>query len=142
MLVEKLSKLSGEGVVVKVRSDVRLQGGKKNSMVDNVTKEYKMEVVLTEKGLYESTMKKEVDKDFVAKKRPWGTRVGTSCIIEHKGVDYVEFIVDKMLTDVTYFYKGEEIAKDKIVGLKDSTRSESDVGLRCMKVGNIVSVIL
>ena len=50
------------------------------------------------------------DFDFVAKPRKWGQRIGTTSIISHNGMMYVEARLLKNL-ETHYFHNGQEIDK-------------------------------
>lgn len=85
--------------------------------------------------------------DFVPKKRPWGTRIGDSPLIEHKGQLYLEYQPDQV-DDVAYELDGSAVpevelepwlrpkAKSSLQGVDD------EVVVRLVKLSNLVSVSL
>jgi len=121
-------------LILTVETQCRLSGGKKNDMLNRVTKRYDVLVELSKKALYESRMK-EIDPSFNISERKWGKRIESGCMIEHKGSKYIECFIKELTTGVTYLLDGNTINKEDIIGFKETPRN--DVGLVCYKVNNI-----
>ena len=111
-------------------TSVTLKGGKKNPMQNRVTKKTTgANVILfsnTEHNPYEAMVKRRMEAEgkdpetFEVKPRAWGTRVGHSPFIEHKGKYYLEVIFRSSGTS-EFFLDGEPIAREDIEGLDDES---------------------
>jgi hypothetical protein len=138
-----LSSRSSNKVILTWESTPTLLGGKKNPMQGLITKMSTAEVTLSGTGIYAARKvdEGEFSSSDEVKKRTWGMRVGNSCIIEHNGKMYVEFLVDGT-PKTSYLYKNpdtnklEDIKKEDIQGLKPSHR-DSNVLICCVPCDNI-----
>lgn len=94
---------------------------------------------------YEGNVNKALEKqgekaDFKAQKPAWGTRVGESCLIEHKGQFYFDMRVLRSLK-VKYMLDGKKIDKAKIADwLRKSSPATAGVVVRRPKIDNIQKV--
>lgn len=125
---DKLSSISGNQATLSWQSIPKLKGGKGNPQQGRIRKVSTAPVTLGGTGVYAMRKLAEGEFDSVTevKDRAWGTRVGNSCIIEHKGGFYAEFYTDaKPVT--TYYLDDEEIAKEDIDGLPESKRDSKVV---------------
>ena len=96
----KIIQMLDREVFLTYTSVVALAGGKKNPMVNRVTKETKLKVLLIgNENTYKNLMV-EADPYYIAKPRQWGIRLCTG-VIEHKDETYVEMIAKEIL-DVKY----------------------------------------
>lgn len=132
-----LSSRSGKTVRLSWESTPKLKGGKSNTQQGRVTKLSTATVTLGATGVYAT---RKVDEGEFAssdevQKRKWGSRVGNTCIIEHKGAEYVEFYVDGT-PETSYFLDNAEIRKDEVVGLPDNRR-DSNVMIVTVKAENV-----
>ena len=132
-----LSSRSGSQVTLSWDSTPKLKGGKKNPQQGRVSKISTAKVTLSGTGVYAS---RKVDEGEFAssdevKSRPWGTRIGNTCVIEHKGAEYIEFLLDGT-PQTTFFLDHDEIAKDDIVGLSNNSR-DSKVLICTVKAVNV-----
>jgi len=118
---------------------VPLKGGKSNPMKDKVTKRVTRSKVQIFGNVHQNGYGNMVARRLVAEgKDPeefelgqlkWGTRVPGSAFIEHKGSYYVQVIFQES-GSVEYFYNGQMIEKDKIIGLDEKEpRDDSQGGL-------------
>ncbi len=132
-----LSTRSGTQVILTWESNPKLKGGKKNPQQGHVTKLSTAKVTLSGTGVYASRKvdEGEFSSSDEVQKRKWGTRIGNTCVIEHKGVEYVEFLVDGT-PKTTYFLDDKEIPKSDVVGLSDSKR-DSNVIICCVKSASV-----
>ena len=101
---------------------------------------------------YENMVKKKLvtegkdPLDFVAGSLPWGTRIGDSILIEHKGQVYVQMIF-KSSGDTTFRNGASVIDKNDIIGMpksKPSAESQGEltdkVTIRTVKLDSIVKL--
>lgn len=134
--VDALSALSGRVVVMSWESKPKLKGGKSNKQQGQVVKVSTATVTLGAPGLYATrkVMEGEFDSADEVQKPVWGTRRGASCIIEHKGSEYIEAILDDA-PEVDYFLNGSKVDKSEIVGLPAS-RGDA-VKIMRVKAGNV-----
>jgi hypothetical protein len=121
---------------------VKLKGGKKNPMQGRVTKRTVNSNVMifsnTDNSPYETMVKRRMEEEgkdpsiFELKPRAWGTRVGKSPFIEHKGNYYLE-VIFRTSGKTTYYLDGKEIEKSDIEGLdekeKDAAEDTSQGGI-------------
>jgi hypothetical protein len=132
----KIIQMLDREVLLTYTSVVALAGGKKNEMVNRITKETKLKVLLIgNENTYKNIML-EADPYYIAKARQWGIRLCTG-LIEHKDETYVEMIAKETL-DVKYFLDGDLIDSSEITGLKESALRAID--FRCVKIANILSI--
>jgi hypothetical protein len=128
----------------------KLKGGKKNPMQGRITKVVTgantMVFASTDSSGYQSMVHKRMEKEgkdpeiFEVGKRAWGTRVGNSCFIEHKGQYYIE-VFYMGAGEVSYFLDNEPIEKDDIEGLNESKpKAESQGGIEDKVVIRTLSV--
>lgn len=152
-LKEMIGKINGTAPAsIDTHTEVKLLGGKKNPQLGRVTKrnvDGKIVLSNSSRNVYEFMVKKrliEEGKDFTEfelKARPWGTRIGDTCFIEHKGEIYLEIIYEKSGKTI-YYLDGEEISEDEIQGLPEKKVNEdSQAGLenkviiRTVKISSI-----
>lgn len=129
MIEKAVGNISGNNFVgLSTVTEVKLKGGKKNTMQGRVQKH-------TETGScmifsnqssngYENMVKKRLEKEgknaesFQLSARAWGERLQNSCFVEHKGEKYLEVI---FLGKPRSFYTldGIEIDKKDIEGLEE-----------------------
>lgn len=134
--VVTLTDLSGTTATLSWQSYPKLKGGKGNPQQGLVRKVSTAQVTLGGNGVY--AMKKVIEGEFKSvvdvQDRKWGERRGNSCIVDHKGAEYVEFYVEsKPVT--TYFLGDNSIEKDDIVGLSER-KHDSEVIIACIKAEN------
>lgn len=136
--VSDLSSRSGNTILLSWESTPTLTGGRKNPMQGRVTKLSTGTVTLGATGAY--AIRKVEEGEFSSsdevQKRPWGSRIGNTCIIEHKGAMYAEFFYEDK-PHSTYFLDNVVIAKDDIIGLPVNTRKDTKVLLSTVKAANI-----
>lgn len=132
-----LSSRSGDTVTLSWESAPKLKGGKGNAQQGRVTKISTARVTLGATGAY--AIRKVEEGEFRSsdevKSRTWGTRIGNTCVIEHKGADYIEFYVDGK-PQTSYFLDSVSIDKDQIVGLPASRR-DTNVMIVTVKAANV-----
>lgn len=132
-------------------SDVKLTGGKKNPLQGLVEKEVlKARVELTRKDTYSNEVKARLisegknPDEFKVQKRPWGTRIGDSPIIEHKGNKYLECIfLNNPDVAAKYYVNGYEHDPSLIEGFRNVNESKELVNsiiLRCIKFENLTEI--
>lgn len=124
--ISDISRLSGRKVRLSWESTPKLTGGKANPMKDRVTKLSTALVTLGETGAYAKRKVEEGEfssSDEVQKPK-WGSRVGNTCIIEHKGNMYVDLIVEEK-PKRTFFLDDSEIDQSEIVGLPKDRRDSN-----------------
>ena len=112
-------------------TDITLVGGKSNAMQGRVTKLVtgsNVQVFGNNKSnAYSNMVKRRLEKegkdpaDFTLSPRAWGQRIPGTCFVEHKGKHYVEVIFIKA-GEVQYLLDGKPIAKEDVVGLKETAR--------------------
>jgi len=134
--LDALAALSGRRVVLSWESKPKLKGGKKNPQQGRVVKVSTATVTLTEPGTYAKRMVKEGEWDSSdeIQGRKWGIRRGATCIIDHKGLEYVESLIED-IPEVDYFLDGKKVDKSEIVGLPES-RSDA-VKVMALKPENV-----
>ena len=93
---------------------------------------------------YEGAVKREVDSDFIAGPRPWGTRVPNCPVIAHKkGQEgalnfYLEMrVLDNLET--TYYLDGEKVTPDQMEEIQKwfKPERETEVELKTLKLESI-----
>jgi len=141
MNINEIKKLSGKPVTLVWSSTPKLKGGKKNPQQGLVTKTTVADVTLSSAGSYGQRKVTEGEYDTIAdvKPRAWGSRVGETCVIEHKGNFYVEFYLEGE-SQTTYYLDGNIIPKDDVEGLPENKR-DSEVKISTIKIENLSSVI-
>jgi len=139
--VDELKKLSGKTVTIVTRTRVDLLGGKKNPMKGRVTKVTSSEVDLGSAGEYGRRMVETGVYESLADVKPasWGTRQGDTCIFEHKGNLYVEYLPSDTRKS-TYYLDDEVIDYEKIEGTKAPRPKSDKVEYRKIKLESVVSV--
>jgi len=87
---------------------------------------------------------KEVD--FTAEKRAWGTRIGTTPLIEHKGQTYLEIFCQHPGV-TTYYLDDTPINEEDIIGLSRPSHNEEAQGgiddqvvIRSVKAESIIGM--
>ena len=134
----QLHDLSGVQVTLSWQSYPKLKGGKSNPQQGLVRKVSTAVVTLSGTGVY--AMRKVQEGEFKSvvdvQARKWGVRRGNSCVIDHKGSEYVEFLVDSPIK-TTYKLGDNDIAKSDVVGLPDRA-SDSEVKIACVKAENVL----
>jgi hypothetical protein len=94
---------------------------------------------------YEADVNRSLEKqgeeaDFVAKAPAWGTRIGDTCLIEHKGEHYFDLRVLRSLR-TRYAVDGKTVAKSTIADqLRPSSKPTAGVCVRRPKIRNITSI--
>ncbi len=101
---------------------------------------------------YENMVKKKLIKegkdplDFVAGSLPWGTRIGNSPLIEHKGQIYIQLIFMKG-GDTVYRHGATVIEESEIQGFTPPKKKEESQGgledeviIRTLKLDSIVKL--
>ena len=139
---EKLKEMTGkEATIVWQSQPLKLLGGKSNPQQGRVTKITCARVKLGQAGEYDRQKVQEGEYQTVAevKERKWGTRLGESCLIEHKGNYYLEVFIlgDKVST---YYLDDQEIDYDDIQGMNPK-ESDSAVQYRDIRLSGIASVV-
>ncbi len=134
--VATLSDLSGTFATLSWQSYPKLKGGKSNPQQGLVRKVSTAQVQLGGTGVY--AMKKLQEGEFKSltdvQERKWGERRGNSCVVDHKGAEYVEFyVLDKPVT--TYFLGDNSIEKEDVQGLSERPH-DSEVIIACIKAEN------
>ena len=132
-----LSSRSGATVRLSWESTPKLLGGKGNAQQGRVTKLSTAVVQLGGTGIYATRKVSEGEfrSSDEVQPRKWGKRVGNSCVVEHKGAEYIEFFVDGK-PETSYFLDSDEIRKDEVVGLNDKPR-DSNVMIVTVKAANV-----
>ena len=134
-----LSDRSGRKATMSWQSVPKLKGGKNNAQQGLVRKVSTAQVTLSGTGVY--AMRKVTEGEFQSvtdvQERKWGTRRGNSCVVDHKGAEYVEFLVDGK-PETTYFLGDNPIDKEDIVGL-NSRDSDSAVRICCVKAATVLA---
>lgn len=132
-----LSSRSGNKVTLSWESVPKLKGGKGNPMQGKIRKISTADVTISGTGVYASRKvdEGEFSSSDEVQQRKWGTRIGNTCVIEHNGHMYIEFLVDGTPKS-TYKLDGKEIAKDDVTGLNPSKR-DSNVLICTVKAENI-----
>lgn len=116
-------------------TQVKLPGGKKNSMQGRVQKVMENANVIiysnsSNNGYAEMVKKRMLNEgkdpnEFQLKPRAWGTRIGNSPFIEHNGKHYFECMFISPGT-VTYLLDGKPVDKSEIEGLEiEKEKSEA-----------------
>ena len=82
---------------------------------------------------YEGNVNRERERegltaDFKASAPAWGTRVGNSCIIEHKGKKYIDFRLLNVL-DTEYIADGKKVNIDDIKDFLPKRKSSGRQGV-------------
>ncbi len=126
--VKTLKSLKGCAIVgISSETTVKLLGGKKNPMLNRVTKVMDVGNVMVfcnkKSNGYENMVSRRLEKEgkekssFKLGRRVWGERVENTPFIEHKGSIYLETIF-LSTPKVKYLLDGEPIDKQDIEGLK------------------------
>lgn len=155
-LVGALAQVQGSSIAsIDTRTTVELAGGKKNPMQGRVVKVTTGANVMfftnTNSNAYENMVHRRLQaegkdpENFQLSPRRWGTRVADTPFVEHKGQLYAEVVYLKPPKLVQYFLDGVAIAKDAIIGLKDTKEAEqgdleNKVILRDFKLESITAV--
>lgn len=145
-LFTSLSKIKGNAIAsIETKSQVKLTGGKKNPMMNRVEKVTSGGSVQffgnSKSNGYLSKKKRLAEKDGIdpetieLKKRPWGTRIDNTPLVEHNGKFYAELIYIKP-PKVKYLLDGKPIEKTDIVGMPKSKKT-NEIVLRTMKLETI-----
>lgn len=157
LLNPTVSGISGNSFVgLDTLTTPKLKGGKKNEQQGLVTKSVVGSHVQVfqnkKKNGYASMVQRRLNKDgstteFELKPRTWGVRVEGTPIIEHKGGYYLEVIFMKAGL-VEYFFEGNTIEKNDVVGL-DTDKKEGKQGglkdkviIRTYKIESLVRVTI
>lgn len=116
---------------------VKLKGGKKNPMLDRVTKVMTGATVMSfnrggEEGGYENMVNRRLqvegkDVEFTVGPRKWGTRVEGKPIVEHNGEKYLEVVFLKP-GKTHYELDGQPIEAKDIIGLELDEKEEGKQG--------------
>ena len=156
-IVNALTQLNGCAIgSITTVTDVVLKGGKKNPMQGEVTKHAKNANVMffcnSKSNGYQNMVKRRLSAEgkapesFKLSKRTWGERIADTPFVTHKGQMYVEVIYLHAPTEVEYKLAGERIAKENIIGLKESSASgaqgglENKVIIRTFKLSSLRSI--
>ena len=150
-LVEKLLNLKpgNNFITFDAVTQPKLKGGKSNPLNGAVMK------VSTVNGCiqfsYENSVNRQLDregkeKDFSAKPRKWGKRIGNTCVIAHKGNHYIDVKIESS----KYRYEdanGKEMDKDTINAQLPSRSNfsqgtDKEIIVRSYKIENILHVSL
>ena len=121
-------------VILNIETLCRVTGGKSNPMQGRVTKRYDVVAELSMKDLYLKKMRED-DPDFVVGQRKWGTRVGTGCMIEHKGKQYMECFIKEFRSGILYYLDGVPINRKDITGFPPPR--ENNTRIACYSVDSI-----
>lgn len=129
-------------VSIQMRSEPALRS-KKSSLVGRCLKIQGMSGMIGYS--YEADINRALEKqgetpDFIAKAPAWGTRVGDTCLIEHKGEHYFDLRVLRSLR-TRYTLDGKAIAKATIADqLRPSGPPTAGVCVRRPNIRNITSI--
>lgn len=134
-----------------------LTGGKKNEQQGRVIKVSKGHRVMLFKNkksnAYEAMVKRRLEAEgkdpatFVLSERPWGKRLPDSPLVEHNGEIYLE-VIFLAAGEVTYLLDGKPIAKEEVVGLKETDaknqglEKNNQVVIRTFKLDSIDAIRL
>lgn len=136
---EFLSDRSGAKATISWQSVPKLKGGKSNPMQGLVRKVSTAQVTLGGTGIY--AFRKVQEGEFQStndvQPRKWGTRVENTCVVEHKGARYIEFLVDGK-PKTTYYLGDNEIDKADIQGLTER-KDDTAVLICCVKAENVLA---
>jgi hypothetical protein len=143
-MVEILCGIRGATMISFVATTVpRLLAG--NPWV-KVVKTSKVSAVLNfdyEKAVNRQRLREGKVADFKAEPRKWGSYVGKSSVVEHKGNFYINVKVER--SEATYMADGEEVAEAEVeswIGERHSGRQkvEKAVSGRDFKIENVRSI--
>lgn len=116
---------------------VKLKGGKSNPFQGRVVKRSRiggMVYKTDNTNTYLNQVKKEIP-DFQLSARKWGERVNNLPIIQHKGAQYLELIIQTAKAE--YLLDGEVVERDTIEGLEPSKKGAHSVIVRDYKAESI-----
>ena len=143
-LVEVLQTIKGASfVTISMTGDVSFARKTNNPFFGRTTKTQTFNGILNYD--YQGNVNRALEKqgetaDFVASKPAWGTRVGDTCIIQHKGQTYFDIRVLRSLK-TKYTFDGKAISKDEIRSwLKPSSPAQSGIVVRRPKIENIFAM--
>lgn len=129
-------------VSIQMRSEPALRS-KKSPLVGRCLKIQGMSGMIGydyEAGVNRALEKQGEEADFVAKAPAWGTRVGDTCLIEHKGESYFDLRVLRSLR-TRYTVDGKTTSKAAIADqLRPSGTPTAGVCVRRPKIRNITSI--
>lgn len=101
----------------------KLTGGKKNAMQGRVTKrtESQVQIFTNQNGsAYASMVNRRLEGEgkgeFTLSPRAWGERISGTPFVTHKGVDYLEVIFKKVISN-QYLLDGKPVDASAIEGL-------------------------
>lgn len=135
-ILAALKQLNGCAIgAIDTITEVKLLGGKKNPMLNKVTKKVTGGNVMffcniNSNGYYNMVNRRlsqeGKEADFKLSPRAWGERVPNTPFVVHKGKVYVEVIYLKAPKNIEYLLEGNPIDKTEIQGLPEN--KEGDQG--------------